>query len=87
MRSPLSCTNLAIGWLVDGAAVMNQIPICHCSYGPYMRAMVRICEEKKRVSISARASRSCSRSRSRAARRNRSAWCKPRLIADGGRRS
>src|SRR5204862_437252 len=33
----------AIGWLVDGAAIMNQIPICRCSYGPYARAMVRIC--------------------------------------------
>ena len=29
----------AIGWLVDGAAIMNQIPICRCSYGPYARAM------------------------------------------------
>src|SRR5579863_5365632 len=32
----------AIGWLVDGATIMNQIPICRCSYGPYARAMVRI---------------------------------------------
>ena len=31
----------AIGWLVDGAAIMNQIPLCRCSYGPYARAMVR----------------------------------------------
>jgi ring-1,2-phenylacetyl-CoA epoxidase subunit PaaA len=36
----------AIGWLVDGAAIMNQIPICRCSYGPYARAMVRICKEE-----------------------------------------
>ncbi len=36
----------AIGWLVDGAAIMNQIPICKCSYGPYARAMVRICKEE-----------------------------------------
>jgi len=36
----------AIGWLVDGAAIMNQIPLCHCSYGPYARAMVRICKEE-----------------------------------------
>ena len=35
-----------IGWLVDGAAIMNQIPICRCSYGPYARAMVRICKEE-----------------------------------------
>jgi len=36
----------AIGWLVDGAAIMNQIPICRCSYGPYARAMVRVCKEE-----------------------------------------
>src|SRR5579862_5013150 len=36
----------AIGWLVDGAAIMSQIPICRCSYGPYARAMVRICKEE-----------------------------------------
>ena len=33
----------AIGWLVDGAAIMNQIPLCRCSYGPYARAMIRLC--------------------------------------------
>ncbi|MDZ4749933.1 MAG: 1,2-phenylacetyl-CoA epoxidase subunit PaaA, partial [Saprospiraceae bacterium] len=36
----------AIGWLVDGAAIQNQIPLCRCSYGPYGRAMVRICKEE-----------------------------------------
>ena len=36
----------AIGWLVDGAAIMNQIPLCSCSYGPYARAMVRVCKEE-----------------------------------------
>lgn len=36
----------AIGWLVDGAAIMNQIPLCRCSYGPYARAMVKICKEE-----------------------------------------
>jgi ring-1,2-phenylacetyl-CoA epoxidase subunit PaaA len=36
----------AIGWLVDGAAIMNQIPLCRCSYGPYSRAMVRVCKEE-----------------------------------------
>ena len=36
----------AIGWLVDGAAIMNQIPLCRCSYGPYARAMVLICKEE-----------------------------------------
>lgn len=35
-----------IGWLVDGAAIMNQIPLTQCSYGPYARAMVRICKEE-----------------------------------------
>ncbi|HAG74492.1 MAG TPA: 1,2-phenylacetyl-CoA epoxidase subunit A, partial [Thauera sp.] len=34
-----------IGWLVDGAAIMNQIPLCRCSYGPYSRAMIRVCKE------------------------------------------
>jgi ring-1,2-phenylacetyl-CoA epoxidase subunit PaaA len=36
----------AIGWLVDGAAIMNQVPLCRCSYGPYARAMTRICREE-----------------------------------------
>src|ERR1700753_2219204 len=35
-----------IGWLVDGAAIMNQIPLCRCSYGPYARAMSRVCKEE-----------------------------------------
>ncbi len=35
-----------IGWLVDGAAIMNQIPLCRCSYGPYGRAMIRVCKEE-----------------------------------------
>ena len=35
-----------VGWLVDGAAIMNQVPICRCSYGPYARAMIRICREE-----------------------------------------
>ena len=35
-----------IGWLVDGAAIMNQVPLCRCSYGPYARAMVRVCKEE-----------------------------------------
>src|ERR1700740_31800 len=35
-----------IGWLVDGAAIMNQIPLCRCTYGPYARAMIRICKEE-----------------------------------------
>ena len=36
----------AVGWLVDGAAIMNQVPPCKCSYGPYARAMVRVCKEE-----------------------------------------
>ncbi len=36
----------AIGWLVDGAAIANQVPLCRASYGPYGRAMVRICKEE-----------------------------------------
>ena len=36
----------AIGWLVDGAAIMNQVQLQRCSYGPYSRAMVRICKEE-----------------------------------------
>jgi ring-1,2-phenylacetyl-CoA epoxidase subunit PaaA len=36
----------AVGWLVDGAAIMNQVPLQRTSYGPYARAMVRICKEE-----------------------------------------
>ena len=36
----------AIGWLVDGAAIMNQVPLCRASYGPYARAMIRVCKEE-----------------------------------------
>ncbi|WP_037360653.1 1,2-phenylacetyl-CoA epoxidase subunit PaaA [Asinibacterium sp. OR53] len=36
----------AIGWLVDGAAIMNQVLLCRSSYGPYARAMVRVCKEE-----------------------------------------
>ena len=36
----------AIGWLVDGAAIINQVPLCNTSFGPYARAMVRICKEE-----------------------------------------
>jgi ring-1,2-phenylacetyl-CoA epoxidase subunit PaaA len=36
----------AIGWLVDGAAITNQIALCRCSYGPYARAMVKVCKEE-----------------------------------------
>jgi ring-1,2-phenylacetyl-CoA epoxidase subunit PaaA len=36
----------AIGWLVDGAAIINQIPLTRCSYGPYARAMTRVCKEE-----------------------------------------
>ena len=36
----------AIGWLVDGSAIINQVPLCRCSYGPYARAMIRVCKEE-----------------------------------------
>ena len=36
----------AIGWLVDGAAIQNQVPLCRTSYGPYSRAMIRVCKEE-----------------------------------------
>ncbi len=36
----------AVGWLVDGAAIMNQVPLCRTSYGPYARAMIRVCKEE-----------------------------------------
>jgi ring-1,2-phenylacetyl-CoA epoxidase subunit PaaA len=36
----------ALAWLTDGAAVVNQVPLCRCSYGPYARAMVRVCREE-----------------------------------------
>jgi ring-1,2-phenylacetyl-CoA epoxidase subunit PaaA len=36
----------AVGWLVDGAAIMNQVPLQRTSYGPYSRAMIRICKEE-----------------------------------------
>ena len=36
----------AIGWLVDGSAIINQVPLCRCSFGPYARAMVRVCKEE-----------------------------------------
>ncbi len=36
----------AIGWMVDGAAICNQVPLCRASYGPYGRAMVRVCKEE-----------------------------------------
>ena len=35
-----------VGWLVDGAAIVNQVPLCRTSYGPYARAMIRICKEE-----------------------------------------
>src|SRR6201747_1085322 len=44
---PLTWADIgAIGWLVDGAAMMNQVPLCRASYGPYARAMIRVCKEE-----------------------------------------
>lgn len=45
-HSPTWADMGAIGWLVDGAAIANQVPLCRASYGPYGRAMVRICKEE-----------------------------------------
>lgn len=45
-HSPTWADMGAIGWLVDGAAIVNQVPLCRASYGPYGRAMVRICKEE-----------------------------------------
>ena len=73
----------AIGWLVDGAAIMNQIPLCRCSYGPYARAMIRICKEESfhqrqgyeiMLTLCARHARS------------RRRWRRTRSTAGGGRR-
>ena len=63
----------AIGWLVDSAAIINQIPLQRCSYGPYARAMVRICKEESFTS--ARGTTSCTRWPRE--RRNRRPW--PRM--------
>ena len=35
-----------IGWLVDGAAIVNQVALCRASYGPYARAMIKVCKEE-----------------------------------------
>ena len=60
----------AIGWLVDGAAIMNQVPLQRCSYGPYARAMIR--SARKRVFTSARVSTFCARCAK--ARRRKRTW-------------
>ena len=44
----------AIGWLVDGAAILNQVMLCRTSYGPYARAMVRICKEESIHTVSSK---------------------------------
>ena len=73
----------SIGWLVDGAAIMNQIPLCRCSTG---RTRAPWCASaRKKVFTSARASRSCSSSR--AAALNKRRWRRTRSTAGGGRRS
>ncbi len=70
-----------IGWLVDGAAIMNQIPLCRCSYGPYARAMVRVCKEE---SFHQRQGYEIMMVFA-TARRRRKRWRRKRLIAGGGR--
>ena len=72
-----------IGWLVDGAAIMNQVPLQRCSYGPYARAMVRICKEE---SFHQRQGYEAIMVLGHGARRSRSAWPRTRSTAGGGRR-
>ena len=72
----------AIGWLVDGAAICNQVPLCRASYAPYGRAMVRICKEESFTS--GRASRYCSSSCTERMPRRR--WRRMRSTAGTGRR-
>ena len=72
----------AIGWLVDGAAIMNQIPLCRCSYGPYARAMVRVCREE---SFHQRQGYDIMLRLARAAP-SRGAWRRRRSIGGGGPR-
>ena len=74
----------AIGWLVDGAAIMNQIPLCRCSYGPYARAMVRVCREE---SFHQRQGYDIMLAALPRQRRARSAWRRRPSTAGGGRRS
>ena len=61
-------------WLVDGAAIVNQVPLCRCSYGPYARAMIRICKEAS--STSAKGSKRCTRCPT--VRRSRKRWRRTR---------
>ncbi len=72
-----------IGWFVDGAAILNQTMLARCSYGPYARAMIRICAEESfhykqghgdRADVSPRA------------RRRSGRWCRTPSAAGGGRR-
>ena len=72
----------AIGWLVDGAAIMNQIPLCRCSYGPYARAMIRVCKEEMLPPAPGLRDHADA---VRAAPRSRRRWRRTRSIAGGGR--
>ena len=65
-----------IGWLVDGAAIMNQVPLCRCSYAPYARAMVRICREE--IVPPAPGLRGAADDDARTAPRRRRRWCRTR---------
>jgi ring-1,2-phenylacetyl-CoA epoxidase subunit PaaA len=72
----------AIGWLVDGAAIMNQVPLQRTSYGPYARAMVRVCKEE---SFHQRQGYEIMIALANGTP-SRSAWRRTRLTAGGGRR-
>ena len=75
---------MAIGWLVDGAAIMNQVPLSRCSYGPYARAMIRVCKEE---SFHQRQGFEGMLTLVAAAPRRRRPWPRTRSTASGGPRS
>ena len=72
-----------IGWLVDGAAIMNQIPLCRCSYGPYARAMIRICKEE---SLPPAPGLRPAADHDEGHARSSARWCRTPSTAGGGRR-
>ena len=72
----------AIGWLVDGAAIMNQVPLQRTSYGPYARAMVRVCKEE---SFHQRQGYEIMIAHGQRHAPSRSAWRRTRSTAGGGR--
>ena len=72
-----------IGWLVDGAAICNQVPLCRSSYGPYARAMIRICKEE---SFHQRQGYELLMTMMARHRRSSGRWCRTPSTGGGGRR-